>query len=790
VTSILLAGGLFAVFWATGKLLCDATRRRLRGGVRLALPALLGACAWLVALTLLSQAGLPTPRAAVVIAAGHAPLLALVAARRRRGGGRTRPPGRRRPGGDEWLLGLALGASLLVSLLPVLLTGGYASANDTFLHCAVGEWLQDRPLPGPLAPDADSPISGLPSLLGAWGRPLAATQAVALAQAIWGGPSLRAYPVAASLSEVLIGAALFLVARWPLCLPGPWAAGVSLAFAVLPQPLAWGHHHGFLSQAWGSAGLLLLLALLGRASRPSQWRVPEALAAGLALAFVVLVYVPFAVVAAGAVAAHVGAQTGRAHRTGRAGRLLAFWSITALGALLLCRLDVVGLVRGFVTLVQGTVGGHVGTSARGLAEFALGVRALGLDAGPRLGPLVEGLTPPLALAGLLLLAAGGVAGARKRPAVPAGVSFLVLLAGLAFHAVFRLDPWTGMRGHTWGIFKLLQWQYPLVLLLQAAGLHALQRRLFHRPGPRHLAWAGAVIGTAVAAVLAPVHVLWARQLGRSQAALLGEERPLEAAVRVQHALRSLPPGRLLLLGRPANRHVFFGAHLALLAWPRPIVGDWRGSAGLEMMSTNEESLKLYETGLAQVGESGWVPLSCAGLPPGGSDVPLGGGCTALRGQGAARVVGVTGPGRVGWPTVVGGGRTKVLVLAPAEAEARLRIRLGGVRPGEDRSLAAYVVEGDYDSRAVRRSVAGAPVYETRVDGVVEHRVRACVRPGLSTIVLALRERDGAVSWRPGLRLDSIVLEEAGAADGPLDARAGKRDDGRRKSETSSPCPSS
>jgi hypothetical protein len=760
VIQLLLAGALFAVFWTTGALLCAAGRRRPRGGAGLALRALVGALAWVTALAILSGFGLSAPQGAAVTAAAHVLPLGIVVSRRVRGGVRRRRPS---PPGSL-LLPSALLASALVSLLPVLLTAGFASANDTWLYCAFSEWLQDHPFLGPAQPDPGSPLSGPPVLYRRWGFSLAATQAVALAEAASGRSALEVYPAVSALAVALSVAGVFLAARWGLRLTDRRAAGAALAFAVLPHPLVWGHHNGFLSQAWATAALLLFLALLGRASRPRAWRGPEALTVGLALAFLALAYLPFVPVAGFAAAAHVAVHLVRARRAGALPRLAGFWGAAALVALALSRFDPAGLARGFGVLLSVPVGGHVGLTARELAEFAMGVRALGVDTGPALAHVLEWVTPLLSLVGLLLLLAGAATGPRKPARVPLSAALALFVGGIVYQALFRLDPWTGERGHTWGVFKLLQWQYPLVLLLQAAGLIAVRNRLSRR-GEWRVAIPAVALAAALAGAVLLVHVPWARRLGRSQAALLQEDRPLEAVPRLRRALGSLPPGRLLLVGRPSNRHVFFGAHLALLAWPRPIVGDWKGSAGLESMEIDTVR-GLYEEGLADAAGPGWVPVSCQGLPPSERGAPLGGGCFTLPPRSGVRLVGVESPGEETWPAYVGSGRTKVLVLSSSETDAVLRVRLGNLRPGEDRSLAAFFLEGDYDPQAVKRATAGQPLYEAAAGSAEEHKVRLSLPRGLSTILLALRSGTGELFHDPSSRLRVEAIGVAGESPTP------------------------
>ncbi len=744
---LLLAWLLLGAFWVAGRLLSGLAGWRARGAEGAALSLLVGACAWTVGLALLCDTGLGSPRSALVFAGG----LAVVAA----AGWRRRirlPTGRGHRRGAP-LLATALVAAVALALLPVLLTGGFASGSDAWLYSALAERANVGRLPAP-EPVPDEPFSGPAALYARWGVPLAAIHAVALAQVVARTSALEAYPAASASAFALCAAGVFLAGRWVLGLRPVWAGAAALAHAVLPNPIAWGQLHGFLAQTWATPGLLLLLALLGRASRRRSARPADAIAVGLVLAFLALVYVPFVPVGLAAGAAHLAAGL---WRTRAVGWLARFWAVAAASATVLSGVAPLRLARALDVLLHARVGGPVAAGPGELVEFALGARAFGLDAGPRLQGTVDAAAALLALGGLALLA-GGLVVRWRAPGAPMRAALLVFLAGLVVQAALRQDPWTGARGHSWGVFKLLQWQYPLVLLQQVLGAQALWRRWGLRPS---VARTGGTLSLSLLAVvaLAFVHIAWAARVGRSQVVLMQEMRPLEAIPRIRRAFANLPAGRLLLVGRPSNRHSFLGAHVASLSWPRPIVGDWRGSAGLEAMVQAPAVGRLYDSALRDEGEGGFVPLSCMVVPPGeGRD--LGMGCTALEGPLRPRVVGISGPGSGRWPVAVGAGRTKVLVWSPGRARCTLRVRLGGVRPGDPRRLVANLMKGDFTPWTVKRFATGPPDYEARVGGFAEHQWPVILEPGLGTVVLTLRPMPGAppLGGDDGLWIEALRVE--------------------------------
>src|SRR6266542_4094043 len=586
LVAVVCAASLVSGRLLTGALGLDLLRRLDPPGT--AASAVLGTAFCTLGFGWLSLFGLPAPRIALALAGTHLALLALCAYRGRLGVFRPRGPA------TSWagLLGAALAAAV-VSLLPVLRTGGFSIGNDTYTYCAFSEWLQTHGFGTPCPWDPASPVTTIPWLWQQQQYPLGAAYLLALVQAAWGAPlSLLVYPAVSAFGMVLQVAALLVVGRWVLRLTHAWATGACLAFVVLPHPTYWGHHNGFLQQTCALPVLLLAVAVLARSVPWRRWR------------------------------------------------------------------------------------------ARGLAAVVT-----------------------------------------------------LLAAALGYYALAARDPWSDQVGHTWNVFKLMQWAFPLVFLLQVAALRHLLRPLASARRP--------VLALLLAAPLGLLGVQWAwsESLGRSMRDIVRTDRPLADLRALQRRFRALPPGMLLVVGRPVSAHRWLAAYSALLAYPRPIVGDWTDSP-----SVPEGGGAPYADLLRRVGEDGVVPLLCGVTPfqPDGFE-SLGGGFARLLPSDRPLVVHVVGPsgftedrdeGRPGF--TMREGRTKLILYSPLEAavEVRLTVRPYPLGEEEQRSLTVFLTPADFSHRTVRAAVEGRPEAVVPLDGRTDLGITLSLPRGLATVVLS------------------------------------------------------
>ena len=711
---------LFAVCLVTGRLLVHALGlRRLRrlSPDSAAASAFLGAASWTVGFALLSgPAGLPARPATggVALALGGA---ALVAWKRR---GWQGP----RHGGSGWgWLALSACSALTawLALLPVVEGEGFAAGNDTLTYCALADWLQLHGFGGAVGASPDGLVDAIALQRREMGFALGAAYPLAMALAASGAStSLALYPAVSALGLVLGLWALWWAMRRIVRAPVSVSAAVVLAFAATPHAGYWAHHQGFLSQTLAVPALVTGLVALGTGRGPGD-RTGLVLAA-LAAAFLYFVYLPFLplLTAAGAVrvAADLAADPASARRLAvRLGLLVSAF-------LLLVGLDVVAPARGLLHLLRAPVGGHVPVTPAGLATTALGP-------GPGSAPGPPDLAPAAAtawtVAAACLAVIGIVALRRDRRAIGLFAALVVILLLLGWNGFVARDPWTGERGHSWSLFKAAQWAFPLLLLCQGRGLVWLRRR----------ARGIEVLFALAALALAPAHGPWSRELGRGLRGLVDGERPLRALPRVVGGFRGLPAGQILLLGQPAAVSPFRAGYASLLAWPRPVAGDWESSASVAVDPATARAL--HDGLVARVGEAGVVPL-LADAPP--FDVEsredLGGGYARLTSLKRPRLV------QIAAPRPEERGRTKLLVLAPRDGPVEVVLDLDFPSASEPARLVWQAVPTTLGGVAFRRAAREAPARVVDVRRGRATVLRFEAQRGLNTVALSSEER---AAWR-------------------------------------------
>ena len=716
----------------------------------------------------LSAAGFPTPPLVALVPAVLLVPLALAWKRRRLDVLRPRGPAR------AWLaLVVPATATAVVALLPVLRTNGFAIGNDTYTYCAFSEWLQHHGFSETCRLDPYSPVTGIPWLWQRLHYDLGIAHLLALVQAAAGASvSLLVYPATAAFGMVAVTAGLFLAARQVLRFGSGWAGGTALVFAVVPHALYWGHHNGFLQQTYALAVLLLGVVLLARSARPPRFSLGNAALGAILFAFLLAVYVPL-LPALGLVGALALLQGFRRARRRGAERRFAAWAggVAALFVLLGLR-DLVGVVlrmRGFMTDVAG---GHVPLSAVEFFQFALGARVFApgstsVESWPWTA-LNRGLAPltlGLALCGL------GLALRRERSR---GLGAVAALFGgaILYYALAVEDPWKHRLGHTWNVFKLCQWSYPVVLLLAALGLRALVRRT--HPRVRRVV---SILALLAPLSLAPAHWVWSEQLGLTMREVLPGESPLEELPGLKQRFQALPPGTLLVVGRPANVNRWLSAYTGLLAYPRAIVGDWADSASL---SNSPDGEALYARTLARWDDPLVVPIVAGYVPfQAGGVEELGGGYGRLLPSVRPLPVHVVNPSGLdrdetsGRPLfTMGRGRTKIVVFSPAAltVELSLSLRPYPGRPGT--RLVAFLAAEDYSHRGVRLAAEGTPVAAVPLAGETALRIPLSLPAGLSTVVLVVDEGRGVLDARTPVTVVGLALSPGEAVARPDDGGRG------------------
>jgi hypothetical protein len=176
---------------------------------------------------------------------------------------------------------------------------------------------------------------------------------------------------------------------------------------------------------------------------------------------------------------------------------------------------------------------------------------------------------------------------------------------------------------------------------------------------------------------------------------------------------------------------------SLLAWPRPLAGDWETSASVAVDPAMARAL--YDGLVARIGEAGVVPL-LADAPPFDAEgrEDLGGGYARLTSLDRPRLVQIAAP-RPGEP-----GRTKLLVLAPRDGPVEVVLRLDFPSAADPARLAWQAVPTTLGGMAFRRAAREAParMVDMRRGRAVVLRFDA--RRGLNTVALL---SEGSAAWR-------------------------------------------
>jgi hypothetical protein len=740
---LLLVAAIAVTALATGRLLVAGFGGRLYrrfepAGAAASLAV--GAAALTLLSVTLSGVGFPTADLPPLVAALLLVPLATCAKRRRLGALRLR--------GSllEWTMfagPLALAAWL--ALLPVSRAGGVWFGNDTYTYCAFSEWLQGHGFSEPARWEVQSPATAIPSLWQSQHYDLGIAHWLALVQAAVRPPGvLLVYPQTSAFGLVVLAAVVWLAALQLLRLPRAWACAAALLFALVPHALYWGHHNGFLQQEYALAFVLFGVVLVARLAPRRRRRASDAALLALPFAFLASVYLPLMPLAG--LAALVGFLPAalRARRTGEWRQLALFVALVFAFTVVYSARDVLGALsplHGFATHVAG---GHVPWKAADFFQFALGTRVLApgwinVEA-PPWSAVNRALTPlhaALALSGLWLAARWP----RTRPL--AGAAALVAVGALYFALV--KDPWSGERGHTWNLFKLAQWSWPFALLLGGLAV----RRL----APTRTPWRLGALALAFAlpASQVGVHAPWATSFGEAMREILPGATFAQLGD-LRRRVQELPPGNLLVVGRPVNAQRWLATALSLLAYPRSVVGDWADSGTVTNHPVGGQ--ELYVQLLGRWNEPHVVPILAGYVPFQPGAAPLGGGLARLPSGARALLVHVVNPAGLvsdsatGRPRFsVGKGRTKLVVFSRQAQSVVLALRLRPYpgRPGT--RLQVFQAPGDYSHRSVRLASQGEPVALLPLGGETSLEAPLTLPGGLSTLVLILDDGSGALDAR-------------------------------------------
>jgi hypothetical protein len=455
-----------------------------------------------------------------------------------------------------------------IYLLPVLFGGSHLLISDAMVYVPAADWLSRNGFGMSLSPDPDQPIQSLMVLLHAMSHrmgPMFLHSAAAVSVPELGAFEL--FPVMIGLGTILNLGAVYLICRWSFELARPIAAAGLLLLAILSHTLASSTTGTFLCQVYGTAVLGTAIALMPVLTDPRRWTPGNALLVGCLIAFQLSMYSELAPVLALTGLGWLAINMVYAVRTGAMVRFGNFLLEIALFTALIANVEIVRCWRGVLYMLKlNGVGCHMPWTLAEFVEFAFG--GSGYDI--RFGVPFRGLKRVVCTMPLLVLFVGGIWELTRRRGTFVAIALGVLAALFAYFACCRLDPWTGATGHTWNLFKIAKWAYPLVAAVQIAGLASILRIGASR---RTLA------GCAVA-FLGGAALLNLQQHYRASRLIANQSLEVSANESPYSAVQSLRD-RLAESGDPiyfvrAPEIDFKGPLMVSLLYPRSIVNGWLG----------------------------------------------------------------------------------------------------------------------------------------------------------------------------------------------------------------------
>src|SRR5262249_31501499 len=265
---------------------------------------------------------------------------------------------------------------------------------------------------------------------------------------------------------------VFLLVRWGAQLPRSYALLGGLLMAVAPNPVHTGAATGVFRQPFGTAALLFSLPVLSRAVVIRKPGLGYALVLPISYAFVLAVYSELFPVLM-LVTALVAVQAlWRAHRLKITTYVLRAAVVVAACFVVLANVQIAKFVALFPIVTGIIVGWDVQWSALDFWAFGMGTRQAGVEAAV---PVTAAMPVLLTLVATVLLVAGlaRLLTHRFATALLAAVAVFGVMAG--YYGFVAHNPWTGALGHTWSLYKVAQWAFPVVLAVQVVGIWVLTR---------------------------------------------------------------------------------------------------------------------------------------------------------------------------------------------------------------------------------------------------------------------------------------------------------------------------
>ncbi|OWK46313.1 hypothetical protein [Fimbriiglobus ruber] len=471
---------------------------------------------------------------------------------------------------DLLLLGLAVGCGGGLSLTPSYVGGGPALVGDENAYIDVADYLQDHAFGDAVVLDPAHPNTARSQLFQKVGHRMAPTFFHALVTAAHPHrTALDTYPPVVAWGYTLNVLGIFLAARWAAGASRAAAAGGALVAAVVFSPLYTAVLIGFMHQLYGTGWMLVTLAVAARSVASPPHLRAGAPVVGSSAALWLVSYSEMAPVIVAVLGGWVVAFAVRYRSIGRWRGLANAVVVGGMFFLMFGGHELTRLPRR-LPYVHQVLGWHVELTSTQFFGLAIGGAELG-TAGT-----IEFSRPATVAFGLLFAAGGWVLVRNGR--VVALTALAAFAALTLYFKLYSLDPWTGRVGHTWHLYKIACWVYPLVAAVEAAGLGYLLG------GARRSRLAAVAVAVLAAAWAGPYHLKSAEWSAKCAAYYCKTEAPLRDARRLRRVLADEPGKQIYLMNdEPGTWRRNIGS---ILFNGRTFANDWRRSVGMFSLDAN------------------------------------------------------------------------------------------------------------------------------------------------------------------------------------------------------------
>lgn len=467
--------------------------------------------------------------------------------------------------------------SALFILLSLYLYHAYDPYNDTFTYISISDYLYDHPFSEPANPGAYFPLLTQPELYQKMGFRMGANFFLSFAQAItFTKRAYEIYPTVIAWTMILNVLAVYLGCRWLVRLPRFFAWSGAFIVAVSLNSPHYASLMGFFPQQMGTAFFIFTLSLLAKVLRTHAY-MPTAkfkceeythekkltFLLGLSTAFVISSYsemFPVLVIILGLSFTLI--------RLPQIIRQKTFWKyFTLIGIFCItvacfANVEIYRMILALPTQLHAVVGWHIPFTV--FQFFAMGA---GIEVQPGFDLLPYTRFTYIASVLIALFFIGVFMQIKNyiRFSSVWLISIVIFALLIIYYTFFTFDPWTSERGHTWALFKIVGWMYPLVAIGIAAGMFTLIR-----------AKSFAVVFLMVLLILlAPIHknILQAKITPIQQFTF--SSHPFDAYEQLSELVDQISPPNEPVEVQLNDSLYKHSEMLAYFLYPHPIIADWR-----------------------------------------------------------------------------------------------------------------------------------------------------------------------------------------------------------------------